>query len=98
MRDLVPEGVVRKLIGRIAQQKQTARRMNPARPLLQSSGLLEFLPVFRPIKNVKMRFALRDQVWLFQFLSHHPEIEFGFDRRARSNKASHIVIDEMFSL
>src|SRR5690242_13269156 len=98
MGDLMREGVVRELVGWIAQQKQTSAGMNPTRPGLKDSGLLKFVPVFRSIKDVKVRFAIAGQLRLVQFFGDDTEIEFRFDRRARRDKAPDIMINEMFAL
>ena len=76
VRDLVRECVIRELVRRIAQQKQAPTGMNPTGPSLEDPGFLKLVPVFRSIENVKMRFAIADQLRFFQLLGDDAEIEF----------------------
>src|SRR5438477_11487845 len=56
--NLMAQGVAGELVGRIAEEKETPSRMNPAGPAFQFTDLLEFGPVLRSIKNVDVRFAI----------------------------------------
>ena len=96
--DFVTEKVIAELVGGISLNEQTARRMNSARPLFQVSVGLKFLPFFRTLENVDVRFDAGGELLALELFGNDAIMELSFDRNGSRDVTVNEMIDEMFAL
>ena len=96
--NLMPESVIATLVGRISHDEEAPLGMDPTSPRLQFAKVLEFLPVFRTLKDINVRLGLGSQRFPFQIFHDDAIIELGLDRNRRRNITVHEMVDEVLGL